>query len=258
MAFDPGSLFDSDARRSPYASVEDELQAVAAGRKAMSVFAFPTTSVETDPFYDELCRMASNLNISTSLEERTVSGLESNLQTSYLFAFRADQAWRIPAYLLLKRIYEDYGWSDAAEHLEGSLLGYSEQEIISWLRARSNSRVGWTGKTLFLLVNSAQGDNVRMLGRRSIDPAMVKAPLATFFSRWPKPIRTDALDRVPDQHELMRASVREDFFRDIFEVGLGGERTDDVIVSSIPPARVAALNASLQSNFQFFTSKGWC
>ncbi len=261
MAFDPSSLFDCDTRRSPYDSVEEELQAVAAGRKAMSVFAFPNTSLGTDPFYDELCKMASQFHISIALRERFVSGLEPNLRTSYLFVFRDDEAWRVPAFLLFKRIYDNYGWSDAAEHLEGSLLGYTEEEISLWLAARWNSRVDWAGKTLFLLANSAQGDNVRMLGGRSIDPGMITTPLAVFHSRWRKPIRADALSRIPAQHELMRVSVKEDFFGEVFKVSLRAALDSDVfvdvMVSNIPPERAAALNSALQSNFQFFTSEGW-
>jgi len=256
MAFDLHSLFDTHAELPKYVSVREELNAVAAGTKGMSVFLFPNSLIGTDSFYNELCKMASDLNISTTLREKLDLESESNLLMSYLFIFRDNESWRIPAYLAVKRVCEYYGWSDAAEHLESSLLGYTDEEISSWLRIHSSSRASWTGKTFFFLMPSIQADNVRLLGKRSISPSVITEPLRVFFSRNRNPMRVDAYSRIPSQHELMRVSVREKFFRDVF--GSPSASTDgDVVVSTITRDTAAALNSALDSSFQFFGPDGW-
>jgi hypothetical protein len=41
---------------------------------------------------------------------------------------RADEAWRIDAYIAMKMEVEKVGWSERFERLQGSLLGYSDHE----------------------------------------------------------------------------------------------------------------------------------
>jgi hypothetical protein len=60
-----------------------------------------------------------------------------------------DEAWRIPAFMLLKKIMRKHAWSDALERMEGTLLGYTDEQNDEHLEKRRLRHAGWQCVTLY-------------------------------------------------------------------------------------------------------------
>src|SRR3954454_9040853 len=75
-----------------------------------------------------------------------------------------DEAWRIPAFILLKKLIDKHPWSDALERLEGSLLGYTDEQNDEWLAKRHNQHAGWQCVTLYALTNDEALNEIAELG----------------------------------------------------------------------------------------------
>jgi hypothetical protein len=257
MSFDPRHLFETSRARLSYLNVGEELKAVANESKAISAFLFPDDVIAMDSFYLELKQQAEALGLSIStIASSSLSG-RAETTMSYVFLYKNEnERWRIPAYLSLKRAFEHYGWSDGAEYLEGSLLGYSDGECSRWLGLHHAARAGWTGKTIYFLFNSSQAVAIRTLGMRAIDPRAISHPIIAFFNRTRAPVRANALATIPNQLEVMRASVDEPFHRELFGDALASS-ADDVVLSSISTSLAERLNLALRSNFEVFTSGEW-
>lgn len=256
MMLDLAPLFEARARVSKYPGTRDELEAVAAGAKAMAVSLFPSAAIDTHPFYGELREIASELNLSIVINDKVDVDQDPNLATTYIFVTKSTEYWRIPAYLAFKRVFEQYGWSDSAEHFESLLLGYTDDDITTWLNAHSASRIGWSGVTFNLLLSDLQASNVRKLGKRSIDPSVVEQPIQIFFNRKHHIVRKDADKLLVGECALARVSVCEPFFRELFgrQIILN---SSDVVTSLLTPTVVTDLNLALESNFQFFEEGTW-
>jgi hypothetical protein len=80
-----------------------------------------------------------------------VEKLGRNELLKHVFFAQASEAWRIDAMIMLKESFRksNCSWNEALERIEGTLLGYSEEEKDAWcksskllqeLRARSNER----------------------------------------------------------------------------------------------------------------------
>jgi hypothetical protein len=54
--------------------------------------------------------------------------LERNVRVKYIFFALKDQAWRIEAMKLLLKESGKSGWNETCERMEGSLLGYTDEE----------------------------------------------------------------------------------------------------------------------------------
>ena len=54
--------------------------------------------------------------------------LKRNVRLKYVFFALKAEAWRIEAMKLLKRESGKSGWSETCERMEGSLLGYTDEE----------------------------------------------------------------------------------------------------------------------------------
>lgn len=98
----PLAVFSDEhpSARPPYEIIPEDLYApyVEAGRFVMREVIIPPSNPSTDP------------------ATRIV-----------LYALPTEQ-WRIDAYLLLRRTGYDFGWSEACERMEGTLLGYSNEQ----------------------------------------------------------------------------------------------------------------------------------
>ena len=256
MTPDLDSLFESRVDLSKYTSVREELEAVASGIKAMSVFLFPSASIDSHPFYNELRQIASEINLSLVINNKAGIDQDGDLSMAYVFVAGIKEYWRIPAYLSFQLVFDQYGWSDVAEHFESLLLGYADEDIKTWLDAHSASRIGWTGKTFYLFLSSVQAADVRMLGKRSLDPKGIVQPVLTFFNRKLNPVRKDVDSLISEGHVLARVSVREPFFRELF-----GRQTVpsefDVITSLLTAELASKMNSALESSFQFLEGGEW-
>jgi hypothetical protein len=86
---------------------------------------------------------------------------------SRFYALR-DEAWRIPAFMLLKRLMRKHPWSDAFERIEGTLLGYTDEQNDEWLAKRQRQHAGWQCITLYAITTSHLLDEIAELGYRAL------------------------------------------------------------------------------------------
>ena len=252
--FDFGALFEIWDRYSTYTSLEDELQAIAAGVKPMSFFAFPDMDMRTDELYVELSRIASKLNLLTIQRKGLDPEYEGPIPHTYLFIIRDEaEAWRVPAFLFAMKV----GWIGAIDELISRLLGYTDQELQRWREDRNKFHVNSKGATVLFLMSSMQAANIRMLGGRAIDPKVIASPITAFYSLYGKVIRSGASNLIPTDCRLLRASVDHAFVQTLFPVELIEDPAIEVAVCQVTEGQGTALNSALRSNFQFLGSDGW-
>lgn len=252
--FDLGVLFETWHRYSTYGSLDDEMRAIAKGTKAMSFFAFPDAEIDSDELYLEVSNNASKLNLLTIRKKALDPDYEGPIPHTYLFVIRDEgEAWRIPALLLAMKV----GRSGAIDELTGRLLGYADEEAQRWREDRSRFHVNWKGSTVLFLMSSMQAASVRALAGRAIDPRAIVSPLTAFYSLRGNVIRRDASNRVPLNHELVRASLDQTFVQILFPSELIEDPTVELAVCNISQSQGASLNSALRSNFQFLGPDGW-
>ncbi|GFE86050.1 hypothetical protein GCM10011488_10040 [Steroidobacter agaridevorans] len=108
-----------------------ELLMMLAGTKPLAVFhdchpsRRPPFEVIPENFYApyvESGRFIMREVIAPSTDPRTTLGVRT-----VLYALPTEQ-WRIDAYLLLRQTGFKYGWSETCERMEGSLLGYTDEQ----------------------------------------------------------------------------------------------------------------------------------
>jgi hypothetical protein len=250
------NLFEVRVEPSKYENTERELEAVAAGTKAMSVFSFPSSAIDNHPLYLKLCAIALELNLSMAITDRNETDQDPRLRTADVVLTKPAELWRAAAYSAFKNVFELYDWSDAAEHFESSLLGYSDEDTANWLRARSVSEISWSGRTFYLLLTPAQAIGVRALSKRCIDPTLITEPIQVFINRNRHPMRENADNIVPAGYVVARAAVRHSFFRKLFgRQILPGE--SDVITSLLTTENAVEMNSALASNFEFQEAGTW-
>lgn len=252
--FDLDELFEVWDRYSTYASLEDEMRAIAAGVKPMSFFAFPDADKNTDRLYLEVTGTASRLKL-LSIERKGLDPeYEGPIPHTYLFIIRDEkEAWRVPAFLFAMRV----GWSDAIDELISRLLGYTDLEVQRWRDDSSRFHVNSKGATVLFLVSSMRAANIRMLGGRAIDPEVIVSPITAFYNLYGKVVRGDASKLISIDCELLRASVDHGFVQTLFPVSLIEQPSIETAVCKIGEEQGVALNSALRSSFQFLGAAGW-
>ena len=253
--FDFGALFEIWDRYSTYKSLDDELQAIAAGVKPMSFFAFPDADMRTSELYLEVSRVASKLNLLTLQRKALDPEYEGPIPHTYLFVIREEaEAWRVPAFLFAMKV----GWKGAIDALISRLLGYTDQELRRWREDRNRFHVNSKGATVLFLMSAMQAANIRMLGGRAIEPKVIVSPITAFYSLYGKVIRSGASNLLPADCRLLRASVDHAFVQTLFPVELIEDPAIEVAVCQVGEGQGTALNSALRSNFQLLGSHGWC
>ncbi len=250
------SLFETRVRLSKYESARDELEAVAAGKKGMSFFLFPSSSVETNDFYSELRQISIELSLSIIINSTNEPDRDPKLRTTNIFVVKPSELWRIPMYSAFKSVFEHYNWNDAAEHLQSKLLGYTDDDVVEWLKFRNFSQIGWGGRTFYLLLSPSQAAGMRSLSKRCMAPETGAQPTLIFFNRKRNPMRTDAAELISEAGVLARVAVREVFFRELFARKIVSE-DPDVVTSSLTSEKIIKLNEALTSTFQFLEDGNW-
>lgn len=216
--------------RPPRAVITDaaELDAVAAGRKAMSLF------IGDDDGIAELA-MARNLIVTTHADPR--------LGELHVFVTRADQLWRIQAYLALwETAFVDGRWSDGAENLAGYLLGYSAAQRKAWLAQQRQAIPAWTAATVYALVTDAQRELIESLGRRCLPPGL------TLFTRRGEVLKASAFAKLPRGQTLARAGL---------EIAAANKLFGTATSRALTVKQAPAINAALLSGVQLLTKTGW-
>ena len=169
-------LFERRGRSRVYATMRAELDAVRDGRKAIAMELWPRDSIAEDRDYSRLVRLALARGLQLVHQpDRSRDGLP----IVAVYALRTEQAWRIPALHALWRVVAaTAAWGDAAEAVEGFLLGYSEPQIAAWLAERRRERLGWRGTTIYLVITPSQRERLATTGCRYLDPEMLAAGIS--------------------------------------------------------------------------------
>jgi hypothetical protein len=110
-----------------------ELELMLAGEKPLAMFTevWPVESgfIPEDEFLPHV--RAGRIIMREAFEPApAVEGGPENLQIRCVLYALPDEAWRIDAMLLLRRVYATQGgWDEGLERMIGSLLGYSQSDI---------------------------------------------------------------------------------------------------------------------------------
>lgn len=177
------------------------------------------------------------------LDGRRVKG-----QWRRLYALK-DEAWRIQAYLLLRKIEDRHPWNDALEWLEGSLLGYTDEQNDEWLAKRHERHAGWACITLFATTTSQVLEEVAELGNRAFPKHILHH--ASFFAAGCAPTRASleraGLFSADSRRHMVRFGVTKEFFFDCLE----RIQADDLMLVSICKDVAAKdLNSALRTEIQ--------
>jgi hypothetical protein len=250
---DLSTLFESQPARDSLGSLKDELEAVRSRKKGMSVFSFPRSETGGDN-YKELLTVASQLGLLTVHQNEHVLHTPER-DIVYIFVLHPEESWRVPAYILTRKCLRTYAWSDGAEYLESALLGYNEEEISFWLKRKHQTRVSWTGLTIYVLLSRQQQTMMTKLGMRCIDPDTLIEPITVFHMREHMQLKKDAIHSIPANMVIGRVSVKQAKFLKLFEHTFSS--AEPLIIATLSADDVASINPALDSNFEFLDVDGW-
>jgi hypothetical protein len=228
-------------------AVVTEIEAVARKTKSMSMFSITEEMIGSD-FYIKLLQKSSNMGVMAAIHKRIDDSKSNDV---FLFFVTREESWRIPAFISMQRAYRDYVWSDGAEFLEGSLLGYSESQMSDWINAKKRKRIGWLGLTCYFLVSHAQRNEINRLANRCIDPSSITEDIEVFFNTDNMPPKENARELLPEGMNICRASINFGFFKRLFARDMNLGRKVSFFVSALNSGNANDLNESLESNFQF-------
>jgi len=77
--------------------------------------------------------------------------------------------WRVGAFLSLMGASDKApGWSDLAEVLFSTLLGYSDKDIDEWMARTRNRQSGWGGETIYFVLGKSRLPDLERVGYRCL------------------------------------------------------------------------------------------
>jgi hypothetical protein len=265
--FDLGRLFearlDEDRRKAaPYRTLAEELDAVRAGKKAISMFplAKPGAEPADDAFLRALLRAAGARGLGVLVEPGVVGLGDAGDEGITAYALGHEQGWRVPAIAALwkaaleERARSDAAWSDAAERQLTYLLGYSERERRVWMAQLRHRVAAWGARTVYALLDRERLAAIERLGRRCLGPAAAIEGMTLFVHAGGRALRRDAARRVPRGLAIARVGIAEAAYARLFGGGRGG-RGAIAIPAGARAAR--ALARGVRSNVEILTRAGW-
>jgi hypothetical protein len=163
-----------------------------------------------------------------------------------------DEAWRIPAFMLLKKVQDKHKWNDALERMEGSLLGYTDEQNDEWLARCRERAAGWGCMTLHALITSEALKEIEELGERAFPKDFLSKARLFTVERTPTRSALEQAGLLSGANiHLIRFGVEWPFFRDSFEhtpsKGISPAWTRGKIVTK-------DLNRALSTNIQVLES----
>ena len=249
---------DEDRRSAaPYPTLAAELDAVRAGKKAISMFplARPGDEPADDAFLRALLRAAAARGLGVLVDPGDAAGLPRAARGVTAYALAHDQLWRVPAIAALwKTALEDGRWSDAAERQLGYLLGYSARERRRWIAQLRHRIAAWGARTVYALLDRERRARVEALGRRCLGPAPAIEGLPLFVHARGHALRRDAARLAPPGLAIARVALEEAAYARLFS----GRRAARGVIAATADARAAAaIAAGLRSNVELLTASGW-
>jgi hypothetical protein len=245
-------LFEAMAAPQPtwYASNSEELEAVRLRRKL----------VYRNAFHRDLIGAARpGSQMLTAFMEEIGFAMKNGLTVSFcnhqghstvsMFISHADEAWRARALMELSEGVRADAWSDELEILQSRLLGYSDNQIVEWIKFQQWRRLGWKGYTIFALVSEEASVAIRKA--RSCFPD-AEGGGVVFYSSSGQSLRRDAHTRVPAGTVLCRVAVA--MHHEMFSTKL---RDSGLPQRTMSRAELLELNPHLVSPIQILGPEGW-
>jgi hypothetical protein len=162
-----------------------------------------------------------------------------------------DEAWRIPAFILLKKVGDKHPWNDALERLEGSLLGYTDEQNDEWLAKRHAERAGWQCVTLYAIVAAQVLDEIAELGNRAFPKEALRS-LQLFTAKsipTQQALEQTGLLEADADCRLIRFGVNWHFLKDCLEY----KPAAGIALASIRSGvETRDLNKALRTDIQIF------
>jgi hypothetical protein len=252
---------DADRRAAaPYRTLGAELDAVAARKKAISMFplARPGDAPADDAFLRRLVRAAAARGLSVLVEPGEPAALPRAARGVTAYALPIDQAWRVPAIAALWRTALEGGaWSDAAERQLSYLLGYGERERRIWLAQLRHRVAAWGARTVYTLLDRARRARLEELGRRCLGAALELEGMAFFVHARGHALRRDAARRVPRGLAIARVGLAEPAYARLFGAPARRRAARGVIAATADARAAAAVAAGLCSTVELLTAAGW-
>ena len=233
---------------------DDEFSALKDGRKAMSIFEFSRSSVdsldEVDRDYLDLVGRAFDaglLVVHQPMEPRRAT------QIVNVFIVKHDQLWRVSAFIQNKAAFRQRRWSDGAEALESSLLGYGEEAVAAWMEYMTMCSAGWGVATLYLMMTTEQKQIIIESGSRHL-PTEALMPAITLFEVPANQVPKRASSEPSPGFALGRVGVKHQLERRLFGTESSESETLSVEITEVD---VREINRDLETKIEFWSGSGW-
>lgn len=250
---DPTILFETRFPEPEFRGFRDELDAVAGGRKAISIVLFRQADIDVrDSDYLEYVTHASRIGLSVQHHRRSFDIDTEVFQHTYVSASLPAHAWRLSAYAILLESAYQCGWSDCAEVSCSLLLGYSREMAVDWLSRAKHACISWGLVDIYLLANQTQYECIRTTNGRFF-PVDIPGDLTLFSSFGRLPIRRDALTLLPGDRFLCRIGLS----RDAIEALLGDEPRSQMIVMKANCKQLMEIGCHAESRIEVLCATGW-
>jgi hypothetical protein len=248
--FDIRTLFEKKHRwqrpdYTGYRSIYEELDAIAAGKKALSLH-WPLRDWLASREFKDIAAHAHDRGLMVVLDPHLNEHMPHDRQPMRVFFLRTEEMWRIPAIRSLESVSHD-------EIVDSVLLGYSKNAIQNYLADRYWCRPdGKYGSVCYALLSDEQRDEVAALGNKAFrDPTNL-----LFFERGLE-MKRDAWSRVPKQLTVARFLLTATFCWKITG-DTKKKRLASTVFSNVVSKKLAPqVNAELCSKIEFLTRRGW-
>ena len=123
-----------------YGHTGPELELMLAGVKPMAMFYAAADELPHEEFVPEEAfapYVSAKLMSRRATQVSTVTPGGAPTILSYVFFALVGEEWRMPAMeLLVRALHTGGGWNETCQRVEGALLGYTQEEIDEYCRAR--------------------------------------------------------------------------------------------------------------------------
>ncbi len=251
---DPSSLFEEIL---PPEAVGDEIDQVAMSKKPVSLHGFPIESIIDcdDDSHEGYCHIVSRVLDKQlwMVHVPSVHMINDRAEVYVdVFVTTREHVWRAAALSALEAAFRGQGWSDGAEILRSTLLGYDSASTARWMAYQRHTRAGWGVATIYFLLNAAQRELLKAVGCRCMLPSVMESGIVKIiFPRGRLALRRDI--SLGSEQCIARAGIDWRVVDDIFSTS----HRNAIECITLEHDKVAVLNAGLRTNLEFWTDGGW-
>ena len=232
-------------------STQNEIEAVAADERRM-LFRGILLEDLNDPDSDEhrqyrsLLHRCEELGLVVTLRPHST---RSGVGYVDVFITKPQNVTLVDQLISLHRAFESRPWTEGAEVLQSTLLGYDQNSIDEWITYRRLKHVCWGLQTIYLRMNDEQRDCVITRGSHYLPVESLNHTMYAFHIISDLTVRSDALEIWKGFH-IARFAARFQIVEALF--GKPPFLDKPVIVSHIDRTSERAINRLIESSIQFF------